>query len=271
VTRQATLTEESANLYCTNPKCFARAVEGIQHAASRKALDIDGLGEKIVAQLLDEKLIEDFADLYFLDKHTLLALERFGEKSADNLIAAIDERRTLPAGRFVYALGIRYVGEETAELLLPSLMRAFPDKVSISPKQFFNWGKKLSMSELESIDGIGIRVAESIEGWFREAHHEALFEKLGGAHVKIKLPEISPHEQTGIFSGKTLVLTGELSRFTRDEATAIIKQRGGHVSGSVSKKTDYVLAGGNPGSKLAKAESLGVKIITEKEFQDLIT
>lgn len=270
VARQDTLTEKSANLYCTNPACFARQVEEIQHAVSRKALNIDGLGEKIVEQLIDGHVIEDVADLYFIEKETLLEIERFGEKSAVNLLTAIERSRSLPAARLLYALGIRYVGAETAELLLPALGRAYARHKRISPSQLLEWGSSLTIAELEAIDGIGVRVAQSIVEWFREPRHRSLLEKLESADVNIELPAVLPTERTGVFSGKTFVLTGELSRFTREEATAIIKQNGGQVSSSVSKKTDYVVAGEHPGSKRAKAEALGVKLLDEKQFRALL-
>jgi DNA ligase (NAD+) len=167
-------------------------------------------------------------------------------------------------------LGIRYVGEETAELLLPSLRHAFPRSHFLSPQQLLQWGRALSLEELKAIEGIGVRVAESIQNWFDVPGHRALLTKLDSAGMQIELPALTSSGSASVFSGKTFVLTGELAHFTRDEAAAIIKQHGGRVSASVSQKTDYIVVGENPGSKLTKAQALGVRQLTEKQLRALI-
>lgn len=239
---------------CVNKKCPARHRENLYHFASRSAFDIEGLGPKIIDALLDSGLIQDAADLFDLKEGDVSPLERFGEKSAENLIRAIHDRTTIPLPRFLMALGILHVGEETAY----DLANHFGDIEKI---------QSASKEEIESISNIGTVVAESIYNWFRDSHNLHALKKLQ-KHVTI-----SHHAKKGgtKLKGKTFVLTGSLSSMIRDNAKARIRELGGDVSSSVSGETDYVVAGEEAGSKLEKAEKLGVRVLTEEEFLKLIT
>jgi len=246
----------SAGLFCTNRRCFAQEKERIIHFASKHAFDIEGLGDKIVEKLMDEKLIAEAADIFTLEKDELARLEKFGEKSAANLIQAIEKSKHVPFDRFIIGLGIRHVGEETAIRLaekfssLETLMHASKD-------------------DLEQVEDVGPRVAESIIEFFGDTKEIKHVEELLKRGVTIIYPKHT-NAKTGVLVGKTLVLTGTLPTLTRDEATDMIRKAGGHVAGSVSKKTDYVIAGEGAGSKLEKAQSLGVTILDEDQFQKLI-
>ncbi|MSU75779.1 MAG: NAD-dependent DNA ligase LigA [Candidatus Magasanikbacteria bacterium] len=248
--------ESGVAIYCLNPKCFAQELGRLVHFVGKHAFDIDHLGEKIVESLVNEGLIEDAADLFTLTVGDLEPLERFAEKSAHNLIEAIDNAKEVTFARFINALGISQVGEETAEDLaehfvtLEKLMRA-------------------SEEELFAINGVGEKVAKSIIEYFAEKKNREFVAKLLRNGVKIKIE--TKIKKQGKLSGQTFVLTGTLGSMSRDESKGKIKALGGEVSESVSKKTTAVIAGENPGSKLAKAEKLGVKVMEEKEFLELIT
>ncbi len=245
---------ESAALYCVNKNCYAQELERIRHFASKKAYDIDGLGEKIVEQLVDEGLIKNIADLFTLEKGDLEVLEGFGEKSAENLIAAIDASKSVTLARFIFALGIEHVGEETA----------------IRFAKYFKKFEKFagaSIEELIAVDDVGPRVAESVIAFFRQKENLKLVEALFENGVKIqKVQEAKDNK----FEGKTFVFTGTLEKMTRDEAQDLARSLGGEISGSVSKNTTYVVAGESAGSKLDKARALGVEVLTEEEFLKLI-
>ncbi len=248
--------ESSVAAYCTNPKCFAQALMRIIHFVSRKAFNIDGLGEKIVEQLLSEGLISDAADLFVLTKGNLEPLERFAEKSAQNLVDAIVAARRQPFNRFLYALGIRHVGEETA----------------IDLASHFGTIEKLQRAtreELESIHEVGSVMAESIVSWFADKENQRFLEKLfrNGVTIEGHKSSVMSHK----LSGKTFVLTGGLASMSRDEAKEKIRALGGDVSESVSKKTSYVVVGTDAGSKAEKAKRLGIAMLTEKEFLAMIT
>ncbi len=246
--------EKSAAYYCINKKCFAQELERLIHFVGRKGMNIDGLGEKILEQLVNEGLISDAADIFELKTGDLVSLPRFAEKSAENLVQAVEKSKKIALGKFLFALGIRHVGEETAELL--SEYFGSVNNIAKSKKEDF-----------EKIDGIGSVVASSVSGWFGDEHNKKLISRLL-SHIKIIRPERKVGEK-GKLSGKSFVLTGELKAMTRDEAKVKIKALGGKVSGSVSSKTDFVVAGENPGSKLSNAKKLGVKIISEAEFLKL--
>ncbi|MFZ2190527.1 MAG: NAD-dependent DNA ligase LigA [Candidatus Magasanikiibacteriota bacterium] len=243
--------EEGAALVCTNKKCFAKELENIRHFVSKDAFDIDGLGEKIVEQLMNEGLVKNPADLFILTKGDLEPLERFAEKSADNLILAIANAKEQPLNRFIYGLGIRHVGEETAIRLakhytkLENIMNA-------------------SFEDLQNVNDIGPRVAEEIYQWFREKDNIQLIEELLENGVVIRNKEQGVRNNK--FDEMTFVLTGSLESMSRDEAEEKIRELGGKISSSVSKKTSYVVVGAEPGSKYQKAQELGVKILDEKEF-----
>lgn len=259
----------SAALYCVNPKCFAVEREKIIHAVSKKGLNIVGLGEKIVELLMNEGLVKNSADIFALTPGDLAPLERFAEKSADKLAAAIAAAKRVPLQKFLFALGIRYVGEETAELIAYNAERISGKKKIKNPSDLSEVLAKLSFEDWLGIQGIGEKSAASLAEWFGDAVHQELLETLEKEGVEIMLPEKKMLSEQSL-RGMTFVLTGELSSFTREAAKAMIKEKGGAVSSTVSQKTDYVVAGENPGSKLAAAQKLGVKIMDEAEFRKLL-
>ena len=242
-------------LRCVNTNCPARLKESIRHFASRKAMDIDGLGEVLVDHLVESGLVRSLADIYQLTEEDLVKLERMGQKSAQNLLAEIAESRTRSLNRALYALGIPMVGERTASILADDF--GSMDKLSAA-----------NMEELQSVFEVGPKVAASIHTFFREPKNRDLLERLRREGLQFeaekKIAKATP------LSGKTFVLTGTLETYSREEAKERIEQAGGYVTGSVSKKTDYLVAGSDPGSKLEKAKSLGVTIIGEKELQALL-
>lgn len=240
-------------IYCSNPSCFAKEQEKLFHFVSKGGMNIDGLGPKILEQMMNEGLISNAADLYELEVGDLEPLERFGEKSAQNIIEAIKNSKSVTLGKFLFALGIRHVGEETAIDLAKHF--AGLDKI-----------KDASVKELIKVSDVGQIVAQSIHDYFEDKKNIKLVEDL----LKyIKLEKISKIKQT--LAGKIFVLTGSMENLTRDQAKEKIRSLGGDVSASVSKNTDYVVAGAEPGSKFDKAKKLKVKIISEKEFLEMIS
>ncbi len=239
---------------CVNANCPAKLQGTILHFASRHVMDIDGLGEVLVNQLTERGLVKNVADLYKLTKDDLLQLERMGEKSAENVLAEIEASKRLPLERVIYGLGIRFVGERTAQFLaehfgsLDAVMKA-------------------SAEELEEVNEVGPRIAESIVEFFADEHNRKLVTDLRKAGLTFTGQK---KEKGTKLAGKTFVLTGTLSRHTRDEAKKMIEDAGGRVSGSVSKKTDYVVAGSDAGSKLDKARELGVSVVGEEELEGLV-
>ncbi|MGD0600977.1 MAG: NAD-dependent DNA ligase LigA, partial [Terriglobales bacterium] len=239
---------------CVNANCPAKLQGTILHFASRHVMDIDGLGEALVNQLTERGLVKNVADLYKLTKDGLLQLERMGEKSAENVLAEIEASKSLPLERVIYGLGIRFVGERTAQFLaehfgaLDAIINA-------------------SAEELEEVNEVGPRIAESIVEFFADEHNRKLVSDLRKAGLTFTGQK---KEKGTKLSGKTFVLTGTLARHTRDEAKKMIEDAGGRVSGSVSKKTDYVVAGSDAGSKLDKARELGVSVIGEEELEGLV-
>jgi DNA ligase (NAD+) len=268
VERGETLSDETASIFCTNTECPARKRAGLRHAVSRKALNIDGLGGKTGEQLLESGLVNDIADLYALTFADVVALPRFAEKSAENLIAAIEAAKHIPAERFLFALGLRFIGQETAELLVRFVQQREALTDEVTPTDFLRYLKKITRAEWEGIDGVGQRVAESIASFATVKEQTDFFERLTALGVRLIFA--APKTGAQLFVGQTFVLTGELPSFTREEATAMIKDNGGSVTSSVSKKTNYVLAGDKPGSKLTKAAALGVTILTEQDFTKLL-
>ena len=248
--------EEEKDTRCTGGLfCPAQRRESLVHFASRLALNIDGLGEKVIDQLIEAQLIETPADLYRLTENKLLLLDRFGKKSAANLIAALEKSKETTLARFIYALGIRHVGESTARDLaahfksLQALMDADSD-------------------ELLKVNDIGEVIAQSIIHFFEEEHNREVIEKLIAEGVHWPLPQDSAVNDA--VSGKTFVLTGTLPSMGREEAKALLLAQGAKVASSVSKKTDYVVAGAEAGSKLEKAQALGIKIIDQEEMLELL-
>lgn len=254
--------------YCTNKNCFAQTKEKLYHFVSRGAFDISGMGPKIIDLLLDENLIEDAADIFSLKIGDLENLPRLGEKSAQNIISAIETRRKISLAKFIYALGIRHVGEETANLLVQVGMSNI--QYQMSNKNFLKYFKNLSLEELSEIDGVGPIMAESVIDWFKDDKNIKLIEKLFVNGVEIIINDKSKVNSNKL-AGKIFVLTGSLSTLERQEAKEKIRTLGGEVSETVSKKTTYVVVGENPGSKLSKAQSLGIEILNEKEFLDFFS
>ncbi len=239
---------------CINPKCFARQKEYFYHFVSKGAFDIVGSGPKIVDRLIDEGLVSDPADLFKLEEGDILPLERFAEKSAKNLIEAIQSKKKITLSRFIYALGVRNVGEETAQ----DLAEVFGSLEIL---------KKANLEELQEIMDIGPVVAKSIYDYFKDKKNLKFLEKLGKVGVEIIIGKKARKQP---FLGKTFVLTGALETITREGAKEKIRLLGGEISESVSKKTDYVVVGKEPGSKFEKAKRLGVKIINEREFISIL-
>ncbi len=259
--------KNSAAHYCVNKKCFAVERENIIHFVSKKGFNIDGLGEKIVEQLIIEGLISNFADIFELAKGDLEPLERFAEKSADNLIDAIEKSKKIEFPKFLYALGIRHAGEETAVLVAGNLQLIASNKIK-SLADIIKYFPQIKNDDWLKIKGIGEKSAESLVSWFNDENNIKMLEKMNELGVQIVVE--TPRRVGASLQNKTFVLTGELKNFTRDEAKDIIRKAGGNISSSVSKKTDFVLAGENPGSKYNKAKKLGVGIINEEEFKKLI-
>ena len=238
--------------YCVNAGCPAQLIRNLEHFVSRGAMDIVGLGIRIVEQLVDADLVRDVADLYTLTKASLLELESFADKKADNILQAIAESRTRPLTRLIIALGIRGVGEVIAS----DLARNYPDLDKLS---------RSSLEELQLIEGIGPNIAQAIVDWFERPANQNLLMKLHSVGVWPQMAAPSTHQRLGrqSLAGRTFVITGSLPTMSREDAKALIESFGGKVTDSVSKKTDYLVLGENPGSKLAKAQSLGVSIINE--------
>ncbi|GAF86517.1 unnamed protein product, partial [marine sediment metagenome] len=245
---------------CNSLTCPAQIKERIRHFASRNAMDIEGLGPAIIDQLVEKDLIKDISNLYFLKRDDLISLERMAEKSADNLLVAIKKSREKSLANLIYGLGIRYVGVHTSEVIT----RYYPtlDKF-----------KKASLEELIEINEIGPKIAESIILFFKEMENLAIIERLRRSGLNFGQEEEIERKKKGtqILAGMQFVLTGTLKDFTRTQAKEIISELGGRVTGSVSKKTDYVIAGEDPGSKYQKAQKLRITIIDEKKFKGIIT
>ncbi len=242
--------------YCVNSACPAQLIRNIEHFVSRGAMDIAGLGIKIVEQLIESGLVKDVADLFTLKKSDLLKLEGFAEKKADNLLGAIEQAKGQGLNRFIAALGIHGVGEVMAN----DLARAFGNISALS---------KASADDLQQIEGLGPNIAESIMDWFKRPANQKVLKKLKAAGVDPQMQKAEGKKQ-GAFSGLTFVVTGTLPNFSRDEAKEFIESNGGKVTDSVSKKTSYLVLGENPGSKFDKAKSLGVKIVDEAGLRKLV-
>jgi DNA ligase (NAD+) len=257
----------SAAHYCLNKKCFAVEKENIIHFVSKKGFNIEGMGEKIVEQLMNEGIISNSADIFELTEGDLSPLERFAEKSAKNLVEAVKKSKEIEFSKFIFALGIRHVGEETAILIAKNIN--MKESQIANPKIIKDIFSNIKSDSWLKIKGIGKKSAESLVEWFGNKENREILERMGKLGVKIIFPKKAQNAK-GKLQGKTFVLTGELKNFTRDEAKDIIRKEEGDVSSSVSRKTDYLLVGENPGSKYDKARKLGVRIIDENEFRELI-
>lgn len=248
--------DEEVALRCINPKCPAQIREGLIHFVSRNAMNIDGLGEKVISQLFAENLIKDVADIYKLTYEQLIKLERMGEKSVNNLLQAIENSKTNSLEKLLFGLGIRHVGEKAAK----TLAQQFETIDNL---------KNASHEMLTSINEIGEKMADSIVTYFEQDEAEELILELkaAGVNTEYKGPKLVTVENSdSIFAGKTIVLTGKLEKLTRNEAKESIEALGGKISGSVSKKTDIVIAGEDAGSKLSKATELGIEIWDEERL-----
>lgn len=248
--------ESEAAYKCLNPACPALLREGLAHFVSRDAMNIEGLGPAVTTQLLQAGLVKDVADLYGLTKEALLPLERMGEKSADNLLKAIEGSKAAGLARVLFGLGIRFVGAKAAAVLAKS----FGSMAEL---------QEADLETLQALDDIGEKTAQSVAAYLAEEKNCRLIEKLARCGVRLT-EDTAPTVEKQVFHGLIFVLTGTLPTFTRKEAAAEIERRGGKVSGSVSKKTDYVLAGEEAGGKLDKAEKLGVAVIDEAAFREML-
>ncbi|MGD0544681.1 MAG: NAD-dependent DNA ligase LigA [Candidatus Acidiferrales bacterium] len=241
---------------CVNVSCPVRRRESFLHFAGRHAMNIDGLGEKIVDQLLEKNVVKDFADLYKLDLETLAGLDRMAEKSAQNLIDEIAASKKNSLARVIYAIGMPFVGERTAQLLAEHFCSM--DKLASA-----------SAEQLMEVGEVGPKVAEGVLEFFSESANRKLIEHLKGVGVNMKEERAAPISAK--FAGKTFVFTGTLANRSREDAEILVALHGGKAGGSVSKKTSYVIVGADPGSKLAKAQSLGVSILDEIQFEKLVS
>ncbi len=246
--------EGQVGLYCSNPDCESLMCAKIEYWASKEAMDIDKVGPSLIGQLYDKKMISNPVDLYKLLPQDLMMLDLVQEKSASNIYMSIQESKTRPLNRLVTALGIRHVGKETADILTGQ----FPSLDEL---------KNATLEQLSEVEGIGEIIAQSIYEYFHNENNLKLLEELKALGIN---PSAKAKPKSDKLSGKTFVLTGTLENMTRDEASDIIKSHGGKTSSSVSKKTDFVLAGTNAGSKLDKAQNLGVIILTENDFLEMI-
>lgn len=247
--------EDEAVLRCPNPDCPAQLLKSIIHFASKGAMDIDGMGDAIVKALVENNLVKSVADIYTLKAGQIASLERLGEKSAENLINAIEKSKSRPLDKVIFALGIRNIGQASAKLLCEK----FPSIEKIM---------SATAEEIEEIDGFGKVMSENVAKAFSEQHRKDLISRLLELGVKMEYQTTQTNDNR--FEGMTFVLTGTLETLKRDEAKKIIESFGGKVSGSVSKKTTFVVAGEEAGSKLEKAQSLGVNVLSETEFLEKI-
>ncbi len=252
---------------CSSKSCSAQHREALYHFVSRGGFNIEGLGPKIIDRFLDEGLVSDASDIFTLKKGDIAVLERFGEKSAENIIKEIEDRKEVELSRFIYSLGIFHVGEETARLLASRM--PFPRSGVLMVGEVADFYRALSLEDLQKFPDIGPKVAESIYDWFHEKRNSHLLGALGKAGVSVRHER--PKGETNKFIGLSFVLTGSLMSLSRDQAKEKIRALGGEVSESVSKKTSYVVVGAEPGSKYEKAQKLGVKILSEAEFLKLTT
>lgn len=257
-------------LRCVNKDCYATNIRRLMHWASKNAADIDGLGPKIIEQLYAAGLVKDPADFYSLSKNDLLELEGFAGKAADNLLEAIARRRSLALSKFIYALGIRHIGEETAITISHyfSLAQQKSKATALNLEGFVTWISGLDLETIQQWEDVGPIVAESVYEYFHDQSSIKLLNKLQTAKLELI---ISQSKGSGKLSGLSFVLTGTLSALGRDEAKAKLRELGADISESVSKKTSYLVAGEKAGSKLTKAKDLGVKIITEDELIKLLS
>jgi len=254
--------------YCGNPTCPAKSGQRIGHFVSRGGMDIEGVGWALVTQLQEKGLVSDPADLFFLKKEQLVELDRFAEKSASNIYERIQAAKRRPLSRILLALGIRHVGDTTADDLARWLADRLPKDADLSA--VLEVLRSVSVEELQSIEGIGGVVAESIKEYFSRPEEQEFLDKLVRAGILPVMPAPRPSTAAGPFAGKTVVFTGTLERRSREDAEALVRSLGGKITGSVSPKTDLVVAGPGAGSKLEKANKIGVRVVDEETFEGML-
>ena len=252
---------------CLNPQCYAVSLRQVMHFVSKGAADLEGLGGKLIAQFMDNGLIKEAADLYSLQKEDLLSLERFAEKKADNVIKMIASRRQIELSRFIYGLGIRHVGEETAALLAEQFQAS--GRAATIPN-LISYFQSLTKEDLENLNDVGPIVAASIHDFWRRAASLNLMEKFKSNGVTLITQQIPAGVSSSRLLGKTLVLTGSLVSLTRRAAKDKIKRQGGHVKDNLTAAVDYLVVGAEPGSKYQEARERGIAILNEEEFLELI-
>jgi len=249
---------------CVNKNCPSRKRRSLYYFVSKAAFDIDGLGPKAINALLNNGLVQDAADIFELKEGDFIPLERFAEKSAGNLVKAISDKRKISLPRFIVSLGIAHVGDQTANLLSQVILN-FQFSI-FKPNDLLKVFDKITKDNLENVHDIGPKVAESIYNWFKDKRNRQFLEKLTGSGIVIEKTLRQNSGQARKLSGKRFVLTGTMSSMSREEAKEKVRELGGEVSSSVSKETDFVVAGENPGSKFEKAKKLGVEILNERQF-----
>jgi DNA ligase (NAD+) len=254
--------------YCGNPSCPAKSGQRIGHFVSRGGMDIEGVGWALVTQLQEKGLVSDPADLFFITKEQLLDLDRFAEKSASNIYERIQAAKRRPLSRIILALGIRHVGDSTADDLARWLAERLPKDADLG--SVFEILRNASVDEFQSIEGVGPVVAESVAEFFASDSERPLLDKLVRARVTPVMPAPRPATAAGPFTGKTVVFTGTLERRSREDAEALVRSLGGKITASVSAKTDLVVAGPGAGSKLEKANKIGVRVVDEATFEGML-
>ncbi len=253
------------DIFCTNPSCGALRAKRLIHFVSKAGLDVEGMGKKIVSRLMELGLITNIADIFTLKEEDIEELEGFGEKSAKNLVEAIERAKTIPLWKFFIALGIDYVGSQAA-LWIEDFLIDRSGRITTPGKLLRVW-MKLTPQDLTSIEGIGPKASESFTAFIKEKKNQALLETFDKRSITFILPE----QKAGTLAGKTFVFTGELEKMTRSEAQELVRQKGGKVSESISKRVNYLVAGKEAGSKLAKAKKLGVSILSEGPFLKMVS
>ncbi len=261
--------DQSTAYYCKNKNTFAIRKEQLRHFVSRGGMNIEGLGEKIIEQLMNEGLVADAADLFALTEGDVQHLDRFGEKSAENIVTSIAAARSVLLERYLFALGIRHVGEETAIMLARHYTALTGEAVGTLSSVGAAF-RRLTIDDWQDIPGIGRRSAESIVEWFQAESNQELLQRMEVLGVQLIPATTSPQKRMQSLAGKTVVVTGTLSQYSRDAAKSAIRASGGKVASQVSNTTDLVVVGENPGSKLAEAQKRGILTVTEKDFKNML-
>lgn len=264
----AILRQEGESAYrCTNKSCYAQEREKMIHFTSKKGFDIDSLGEKVMTLLIDAGLVQSPVDIFYLKKDDLLTLDFFKAKKADNLLQAIEKAKKITLDRFLFALGIRYLGEQASFDLAKSAVQASQSKGNFDLSTFLKVITGFTLEEIKNIDGIGDKSGEMIFNWFGDEKNQKLLLDLHHAGIRLNIENF---KSEGSLNNKSFVLTGSLSTITRDQAKNLIKKHGGKINSTVTKDTNYIIAGESPGSKLKKAQELEISIISEEQFLKML-